>query len=213
LSAPVASRDRKRENEYVNATYGEDLIDPAATTLSTPGPHAAAAVVMGVSGSGKSTVGAALAERLGWEFVDGDSLHPPANVAKMWAGQALDDRDREPWLAAIAAQIGSWVGHGTPGVIACSALKRRYRGRIIGNRAEVRLIYLSGSRDVIGGRLAARRGHFMPASLLDSQFAALEPPNADENAIIADIDRPVAAIVDAIVTGLTSQPATMMTSI
>ena len=192
---------------------GEDQIDPADPTLSTLRPKAAAAVVMGVSGSGKSTVGAELASRLDWQFVDGDSLHPPANVAKMRAGKALDDRDREPWLDAIAARIDSWIEEGRPGVIACSALKRRYRGRIIGNRAEVRLIYLSGSRDVIGGRLAARRGHFMPASLLDSQFAALEPPGPEEHPIVVDIDRPITAIVDAIVTGLTSQPATMMTSI
>jgi carbohydrate kinase (thermoresistant glucokinase family) len=165
---------------------------------------------MGVSGSGKSTVGAALAERLGWKFIDGDALHPPVNVAKMHAGQPLDDRDREPWLDAIAAQIDSWIEHRTPGIIACSALKRRYRDRIIGDRVGVRLIYLDGSREVIAKRLAMRRGHFMPTSLLDSQFATLEPPGADENAIVVGIDRPVNAIVDAIVTGLTSQPAKMM---
>jgi carbohydrate kinase (thermoresistant glucokinase family) len=193
---------------------GEDPIDPAATTLSTPRrPHATAAVVMGVSGSGKSTVGVALSARLGWEFVDGDSLHPPANVAKMHAGQPLDDRDREPWLAAIATQIASWIEHETPGVITCSALKRRYRDRIIGGRADVRLIYLDGSREVIGRRLAARQGHFMPLSLLDSQFATLEPPGPEEHPIVVNIDCPVAAIVDAIVTGLSSQPATMMTLI
>jgi gluconokinase len=213
VEAPVAPLTRKRDNAQANAMRGEDPIDPAAMTLSTPRPHAAAAVVMGVSGSGKSTVGAALADRLGWEFVDGDSLHPPANVAKMHAGQPLDDRDREPWLDAIAARIDSWIEEGRPGVITCSALKRRYRDRIIGDRAEVRLIYLSGSRDMIGGRLATRRGHFMPASLLDSQFAVLEPPGPEEHPIVVDIDRPVAAIVDAIVTGLSSQPATMMASI
>jgi len=210
LRAPVASDNRKQENEHTNATHGEDPIDPAATITSTPRPDAAAAVVMGVSGSGKSTVEAALAGRLGWEFVDGDSLHPHANVAKMQAGQPLDDRDREPWLAAIAGQIDSWIGHGTPGVITCSALKRRYRDRLIGGRAGVRLICLSGARDEIARGLAERRGHFMPASLLDSQFATLEPPARSENAIVADIDSPVAAIVDAIVTGLTSQPAKMM---
>jgi carbohydrate kinase (thermoresistant glucokinase family) len=165
---------------------------------------------MGVSGSGKTTIGEALAARLGWKFVDGDSLHPPANVAKMRAGRPLDDRDREPWLDAIAARIDAWTAQGTPGVITCSALKRRYRERIIGERAWVRLIYLEGSRDLITRRLTERRGHFMPPSLLDSQFATLEPPGADENAIVVGIDRPVNAIVDAIVTGLTSQPAKMI---
>jgi gluconokinase len=200
----------KRENAQANASLGEDQIDPADRTLSTQRPPAAAVVVMGVSGSGKSTVGAALAARLGWAFVDGDSLHPPANVAKMRAGQPLDDRDREPWLAAIAAQIDAWIISRTPGVITCSALKRRYRDRIIGDRADVRLIYLDGSREVIGRRLAARRGHFMPANLLHSQFATLEPPLPEEYPIVVDVDCPIAAIVDGIVTGLSSRPATMM---
>ncbi len=165
---------------------------------------------MGVSGSGKSTVGAVLATRLGWAFVDGDSLHPPANIAKMHAGVPLDDHDREPWLDAIAAQIESWIEEGRPGVVTCSALKRRYRDRIIVGRADVRLIYLSGSHEVIGARLAGRHGHFMPASLLDSQFATLEPPDPDEGATVVDIDQPVAAVVDEIVTALSPQTVTMM---
>ena len=196
-----------------NAMRGEDPIDPVDPTLSTPSPHAAAAVVMGVSGSGKSTVGAALAARLGWEFVDGDSLHPLANVAKMQAGQPLDDRDREPWLAAVAAQIEAWIDQGRSGVITCSALKRRYRDRIIGDRADVGLIYLAGSREVIARRLADRHGHFMPVGLLDSQFATLEPPDTEENAIAVDIDRPLIAIVDQIVTALSPQAITMMAPI
>lgn len=175
-----------------------------------PRPHAPAVVVMGVSGSGKSTVGAALADRLSWKFVDGDSLHPAANVAKMQAGQPLDDRDREPWLVAIAGQIDAWICHGTPGVITCSALKRRYRDRIIGDRAHVRLVHLAGSREVIARRLSTRHGHFMPASLLDSQFATLEPPETEENAIAVDIDRPIISIVDRIVTSLSPQVITMM---
>ena len=169
----------------------------------------AAAVIMGVSGAGKSTVGNALARRLGWAFVDGDSLHPPSNMAKMHVGQALDDRDRKPWLAATAAQIDAWLQRGKPGVIACSALKRRYRNAIIGDRTAVRLIYLEGSQTLIAHRLTQRRGHFMPATLLDSQFAALEPPAPEENAIVASIDNPVEAIVEHIVTVLSSRQASM----
>jgi gluconokinase len=164
-----------------------------------------AVVVMGVSGSGKTTVGEALAARLGWQFIDGDALHPAANVAKMRAGQPLDDNDRWPWLAAIAAQIDAWIGRGACGVITCSALKRAYRDRIVGSRAGVALVYLAGSRDVIAERLAARQGHFMPVSLLASQFATLEPPAPDENPIVARIDRPVGAVVEDIVTALSPQ--------
>jgi gluconokinase len=164
---------------------------------------------MGVSGSGKSTIGSALAKHLGWQFEDGDALHPPRNIAKMRAGQALDDDDRAPWLVTIRARIESWCEAETPGIITCSALKRRYRDAIIGDRAAVRLIYLEGSQALIAGRLAARRGHFMPASLLDSQFAALEPPTAEEEPILTSIDAPVAAIVDHIVTALSLDPASM----
>jgi gluconokinase len=168
-----------------------------------------AAVVMGVSGSGKTTIGKALAARLGWQFIDGDALHPPGNVAKMAAGQPLDDDDRWPWLDVIAAQLDVWAELRAPGIITCSALKRRYRERIIGRRVGVRLIYLDGSRELIAGRLAARRGHFMPASLLESQLAALEPPAPDENPIAVRINRPVAAIIDDIVAALSSQGATL----
>lgn len=153
------------------------------------------AVIMGVSGSGKTTIGRALARRLGWLFLEGDALHPPENIAKMKAGHPLDDEDRVPWLAAIAARIDQWRDHGECGVVACSALKRRYRDIIIGNRADVRLIYLEGSRELIEGRLADRRGHFMPATLLDSQFAALEPPAPEEDAITVSIDAPVDTMV------------------
>ena len=149
------------------------------------------AVIMGVSGSGKTTIGRALARRLGWLFLEGDALHPPENIAKMKAGHPLDDEDRAPWLAAVAARIDQWRDDGKCGVVACSALKRRYRDIIIGGRADVRLIYLEGSRALIGERLAQRHDHFMPASLLDSQFAALEPPAAEEDAITVSVDAPV----------------------
>ena len=155
-------------------------------------------VIMGVSGSGKTTVGQALAARLGWTFVEGDRLHPPENVAKMQSGRPLDDNDRAPWLAAIAALIADWERRGIRGIVTCSALKRRYRDQIIGGRREVRLVYLEGSHTLLAERLAGRRGHFMPASLLDSQFAALEPPSADENALTVGVDAPVEAIVDRI---------------
>ena len=166
-------------------------------------------VVMGVSGSGKTSVAHALADRLGWNFQEGDRLHPPANVAKMMAGHPLDDADRAPWLAAVAATIDGWRDAGEPGVITCSALKRRYRDAIIGDRPDVGLIYLFGTRDLIAGRLAARRGHFMPAALLDSQFEALEPPEADEHPIKVSASLPVDAIVDHLVTVLSPSRATI----
>jgi len=161
------------------------------------------AVIMGVSGSGKTTVGRTVAERLGWRFHEGDALHPPENVAKMQAGHPLDDEDRAPWLAAVAARIDEWRARGENGVIPCAALKRRYRGVVLGNRPDVRLIYLEGSRELIAERLAGRRGHFMPANLLDSQFAALEPPKSDEHAITVSVDAPVADIVARVAPALT----------
>jgi gluconokinase len=162
------------------------------------------AVIMGVSGSGKTTVGAALARRLGWLFQEGDALHPPENIAKMKAGHPLDDEDRAPWLAAVAARIDAWRRQGERGVVTCSALKRHYREMIIGNRRDVRLIYLAGSRELIEGRLAGRRGHFMPVRLLDSQFAALEPPAPEEDAITVSVDAPVDTIVAQLAAALAS---------
>jgi len=141
-------------------------------------------LLMGVSGCGKTTIGAALAARLGWAFLEGDALHPPANVAKMAAGTPLDDEDRWPWLHAIAARIDAWRADGVSGVVACSALKRVYRDVLIGARGDVRLAYLRGDRDTIGARLSGRTGHFMPPALLDSQMRTLEEPGADEHPII-----------------------------
>ena len=152
-------------------------------------------IVMGVSGSGKTTVATALAQHLGWPCKDGDELHPAANIAKMRAGHPLDDHDRGPWLEAIAKWIDKWREAGTSGVIPCSALKRGYRQLLTNGRVEVRLVYLHGSRSLIAARLAARTGHFMPTQLLESQFAALEEPDPGEHAIRVEIDRPVSEIV------------------
>jgi carbohydrate kinase (thermoresistant glucokinase family) len=142
---------------------------------------------MGVSGSGKSTVGALLALRLRWEFEDADWFHPAANVEKMHNGIPLTDEDRAPWLEGIAAWIDQARRSGEHGIIACSALKRRYRDVLVGDRADVRLVYLKGDETLVARRIATRHEHFMPASLLRSQFEALEEPGPDENPITISI--------------------------
>ena len=153
-------------------------------------------VVMGVSGSGKSTIGAALAQRLRVPFADADDFHPPANVAKMTSGQALNDEDRYPWLEAI----GDWLAdHGDGGVMSCSALKRKYRDQLRNHCAQVQFLHLSGTPDVIGRRQASRPGHFMPASLLASQFETLEPLEPDEHGVVIDVDQNIDSIVVAYV--------------
>jgi gluconokinase len=144
-------------------------------------------VVMGVSGSGKTTVARRLAEGLGCQFLEGDDLHPPSNVEKMRAGTPLTDADRLPWLRKIAAQIDGWRQRGESGVVTCSALKRTYRDIVIGDRADVTLAYLKGSQDLIQARMAARHAHFMPVALLASQFGTLEEPGPDENPVVVDI--------------------------
>jgi gluconokinase len=164
-------------------------------------------VLMGVSGSGKSTTGAALAKALGWPFRDADSFHPPANVAKMSQGLPLDDEDRAPWLAAIAGWIDERRELGEPGIVSCSALKRAYRQRIVGERRGVRLVYLRGDKALIGRRLEARKHHFMPASLLDSQFTVLEEPRADEQAIVVSVAMSPRRVVEAILAALRLQSA------
>jgi gluconokinase len=156
-------------------------------------------VLMGVSGSGKTTVGVPLAQALGGEFVEGDDYHPPANIAKMRQGIPLDDADRRPWLETLSAEIGRWLAAGRTVVLACSALKRSYRAILRGGRPGVRFVHLTGSAPLIRARLAERRGHYMPASLLDSQLAALEEPL---DAIVVAIDRPPAEIVARIQTAL-----------
>jgi gluconokinase len=146
--------------------------------------NAFALVVMGVSGSGKTTVAEMLAKKLGWPFMEGDRLHPPANVEKMRKGTPLTDADRWPWLDRIGEELRSWGVEGKSGVLTCSALKRAYRDRIRAARADVRFIYIKGSEALIAARVAARHHEYMPASLLRSQFDTLEEPTPDEPGIV-----------------------------
>jgi gluconokinase len=160
-------------------------------------------VVMGVSGSGKTTVGRLLADRLGWDFLEGDDLHPQANIDKMRRGLPLDAADREPWLARIAAALEERRRAGANVVVACSALTEDARGRLkVG--PDVRFVFLKGSYDLIRGRLEGRKGHFFSASLLASQFSALEPPG--ESALVVDISEPPEAIADRIMRALDLDP-------
>ncbi len=162
-------------------------------------------VLMGVSGCGKTTVAALLAARLDWQFLEGDELHPRENVEKMRGGTPLTDADRMPWLARIARHIDDWRAGGQSGVITCSALKRAYRDILVGDRLEVRLVYLSGTQDLIHRRMAARHEHFMPTALLDSQFATLQEPSPDENPLVVDIGGPPVEIAEEIVRRLRLQ--------
>jgi len=164
--------------------------------VSDPAPNAL--IVMGVSSSGKSSIGKALADRLGWRFADGDDFHPPANVEKQRAGQPLTDEDRWPWLQSIADEIDRVAADGGKLVVACSALKRVYRELLVHGRHDIRIVYLDGSKELIGKRMAARKNHFMPPSLLDSQFKTLEVPGPDEHVIAVSIDDDVDGIVEAI---------------
>lgn len=161
-----------------------------------------ALIVMGVSGSGKTTIASRLAVRLGWTFEDGDRFHPASNVAKMAAGHPLTDEDRWPWLQAIADEIDAVCRRSGHVVIACSALKRAYRDLLVHGRSDVRIIFLNGTQALIADRLARRTGHFMPPGLLDSQFKTLELPKVDEKPVTVSIDAPVEAIVDEIVSQL-----------
>ncbi|SMH40262.1 gluconokinase [Rathayibacter oskolensis] len=159
-----------------------------------------AVVVMGVSGSGKSTVATLLASRLGWDFLEGDDVHPVANVEKMAAGIPLTDDDRAPWLAAIASAVDERIRSGASVVVTCSALRRRYRDVL--RRDDLVFVHLAGSRETVAGRLSSRVDHFMPKALLDSQFDTLEPLGADERHVTIDVGRPpeeeIAEIVDAL---------------
>jgi gluconokinase/shikimate kinase len=157
-------------------------------------------VLMGVSGCGKSTVAGLLAGRLGWDLAEGDDMHPPENVAKMAAGHPLTDEDRWPWLRRIAGWITEHTADGRPGLVTCSALKRSYRDVLRGQH--VTFVFLDGTREQIETRLRARHGHFMPVSLLDSQFATLEPPGPDEHALRVDITPPPAEQAEFIISSL-----------
>ena len=143
-------------------------------------------IVMGVSGCGKSTIGKSLAELLGWPFYDGDDFHPAENVTKMSQGIPLTDEDRAGWLAALADLIRSSLAQGKPGVLACSALKQKYRDQLCLDPAQVKFIYLKGSYELIKARMLARPGHYMKPGMLDSQFATLEEP---QNALTVDISQ------------------------
>ena len=177
----------------------------------TPSNDTSAVVVMGVSGSGKSTIAAMLAQRLHWIYEDGDWFHPQSNVEKMHHGEPLNDQDRWPWLRAIADWIDATRRTGGHGVVACSALKRAYRDILIGDRRDVRLVFLKGDHNLIARRIAARADHFMPSTLLESQFAALQEPQPDERAIVVSIAPHPREIVETIVKKLGAQSAADMT--
>lgn len=155
-------------------------------------------VIMGVAGSGKTTVGQALAGRLGVPFYDGDDFHPPENVAKMSAGIPLTDADREPWLERLHDLIADHLARNATVVIACSALKQSYRAQLRAGNAGLRIVYLAGDMDLINARLSRRAGHFMKAEMLQSQFDALEPPSP-QDALIVAVDQDVETIVNKII--------------
>jgi gluconokinase len=150
-------------------------------------------IVMGVAGSGKTTVGESLAQRLGWNFYDADAFHPDENIAKMASGTPLDDADRTPWLAALHALISTSLKENRPGVLACSALKESYRQQLLAGNEEVRFVYLKGSFDLIWSRISQRKDHYMKPQMLRSQFDALEEPR---NALIFDVSLSVEEIVE-----------------
>jgi gluconokinase len=178
------------------------MSEPATTIL----------LIMGVAGCGKTTTAMRLAKRLGWQFRDGDTFHPAANIAKMSAGQPLNDDDRWPWLDAIGDWIDDHRRKRIPAIVTCSALKRVYRQRLMQQRPEVRLVYLKGSKELIGERMGRRRNHFMPPALLDSQFATLEEPRGFERPIVVNVAMPHARVIDRIIALGRLAPAKPQTS-
>jgi ribose 5-phosphate isomerase A len=180
---------------FVADEAGVHRLDSARTHRGSP----PILVVMGVSGSGKSTIAEALSARLGWPLEEGDSLHPEANIAKMHAGIPLTDADRLPWLERVAAWIDGQRSRKQPGIITCSALKRAYRQIVIGDRPEVRLVYLRGGRDLIADHLGGRHGHFMPTTLLRSQIDTLEEPDPSEDPLTVDVGAPATQVAHEII--------------
>lgn len=169
-------------------------------------------VLMGVSGSGKSTAGKRLSVMLGWPFRDADSFHPQANIDKMSRGIPLTDVDRAPWLAAIAEWIGERLRTSEPGIVSCSALKRAYRRMLLDSRKGVGLVYLQGSYALIADRMSRRKNHFMPPELLQSQFATLEEPGPRENALVVPVRLSPKKVADAIIAGFRLTPARRVTT-
>jgi gluconokinase len=167
------------------------MVLPDAPSASLP---STALIFMGVSGCGKSTIAGLVAQHLGWPMIEGDDLHPPANIAKMTQGVPLTDDDRRPWLEAIAARIDGWRQAGSHGVVTCSSLRHAYRDLLRAGHHDIRFVFLRGSYELLLSRMRHRQRHFMPASLLQSQFATLEEPGPDE-AVTVSIDQPAEAIV------------------
>jgi gluconokinase len=185
----------------VSGTAGTAPAGEAAEAERTCAP-VRVVVVMGVSGSGKTTLGRALAARHGFRFLDADDFHPPGNVAKMRAGTPLDDADRAPWLRRLSGLLAEAR---VPTVLACSALKARYRERLVAGCPQVLFVHLDGPADLIGARLAARAGHYMPASLLESQIGALEAPGEDGACVTLACDRPVPDLCAAVLAALAAR--------
>src|SRR5215470_9290317 len=178
---------------------GTARAEPCQIAVNAEGAHRAGArpilILVGLSGSGKTTIATALAQRLDWPFEEGDDLYTAATLAKLQSGHPADERDRWPWLEKVAALIDKWRQLGTPGVIACSALRRSYRDFLTDGRPEVRVVYLRGDRTLLASRLAERKGPLRPPSFLDRQLDILEEPDPDENPIHVDVSRPIEDVV------------------